>query len=139
MKSTWPTRKCCVGAPTPPIFHWKWGSRWLPDANEIYKKKRNVHGQRKKLASPDGKYTNMLVFLALGNAKVPSFALANAKVPNASSFASQWNIGLRLCFIDLNRNLSVKIKINHFNFQIIIKKKITINKTKTIRNLPILL
>ena len=37
----------------------------------------------------------MLVFLALGNAKVLSFALADAKVPNASSFASQWNIGLQ--------------------------------------------
>ena len=43
----------------------------------------------------------MLVFfakvlsLALPNAKVLSFALGNAKVSNASSFASQWNIGLR--------------------------------------------
>ena len=40
--------------------------------------------------------TNMLVFFALGNAKVLSFALADAKVPNASSFASQWNIGFSL-------------------------------------------
>ena len=38
----------------------------------------------------------MLVFLALGNAKVLSFALGDAKVPNASSFASQWNIGLKV-------------------------------------------
>ena len=37
----------------------------------------------------------MLVFLALGNAKELSFALANAKLPDASIFASQWNIGLR--------------------------------------------
>ena len=36
----------------------------------------------------------MLVFFALGNAKVLSFALADAKVPNASSFAFWWNIGL---------------------------------------------
>ena len=36
----------------------------------------------------------MLVFLALGNAKVLSFALGDAKVPNANDFASQWNIGL---------------------------------------------
>ena len=35
----------------------------------------------------------MLVFFALGNAKVLSFALADAKVPNASSFAFWWNIG----------------------------------------------
>ena len=31
--------------------------------------------------------------LASGEAKVSSFASGNAKVPNASSFASQWNIG----------------------------------------------
>ena len=37
----------------------------------------------------------MLVFFALGNAKVLSFALADAKVPNASSFAFWWNIGLK--------------------------------------------
>ena len=36
----------------------------------------------------------MLVFLALGNAKVLSFALGDAKVPNANDFASQLNIGL---------------------------------------------
>ena len=38
----------------------------------------------------------MLVFLALGNAKVLSFALGDAKVPNANDFALQWNIGLKL-------------------------------------------
>ena len=32
--------------------------------------------------------THMLVFFALGNAKVLSFALGNAKLPDASSFAS---------------------------------------------------
>ena len=35
----------------------------------------------------------MLVFFALGNAKVLPFALGDAKVPNANGFASQWNIG----------------------------------------------
>ena len=35
----------------------------------------------------------MLVFFALGNTKELSFALADAKVPNASSFAFWWNIG----------------------------------------------
>ena len=34
----------------------------------------------------------------LGNAKVLSFALGNAKLPYASSFASQWNIGFNLLF-----------------------------------------
>ena len=38
----------------------------------------------------------MLVFFALGNAKVVSFALGDAKVPNASSFVLQWNIGFTL-------------------------------------------
>ena len=56
-------------------------------------KKLNVHGQRKEVASPNAKDTNMLVFLALGNAKVLSFALGDANVPNANAFASQWNIG----------------------------------------------
>ena len=59
-------------------------------------KKRNVNGQRKKLASPNAKDTNMLVFLALGNAKVLSFVLGEAKVPNANDFAFWWNIGLKL-------------------------------------------
>ena len=38
----------------------------------------------------------MLVFLALGNAKVLSFPLGDAKVPNTNDFASQWNIGPRM-------------------------------------------
>ena len=59
-------------------------------------KKRNIHGQRKKLASPNARDTNMLVFLALCNAKVLSFALGDAKVPNANDFRSQWNIGFNL-------------------------------------------
>ena len=93
MKCTCPTRKFCVGDPTPPIFHWKWGSLWLPNANEIYTHKKNVHGQCKKFASPNARDTNMLVFFALGNTKVLSVALGNAKMPEASSFASQCNVG----------------------------------------------
>ena len=34
----------------------------------------------------------------LRHAKVPSFVLGDAKVPNANGFASQWNIGSRFCF-----------------------------------------
>ena len=37
----------------------------------------------------------MLVFLALGDAKVLSFALGDAKVPDARYFAFWWNIGLK--------------------------------------------
>ena len=57
-------------------------------------KKSNVHGRCKKFASPNARDTNMLVFLALGNAKVLYFASGDAKVPNANVFASQWNTGL---------------------------------------------
>ena len=57
-----------------------------------------LHGQRKKLASPNARDTNMLVFLALGDADLLSFALGDAKVPNARYFAFWWNIGLRLIF-----------------------------------------
>ena len=38
----------------------------------------------------------MLVFFALGNSKVLSFALGDATVPNANGFASRWNIGIYL-------------------------------------------
>ena len=60
----------------------------LPNAKKCTQKKRNVHGQRKKLASPNARDTNMLVFLALGDAKVLSFALGDAKVPDARYCAS---------------------------------------------------
>ena len=46
----------------------------------------------------------MLVCFALGNAKVLSFALGDAKVPNANGFASQWNIGLRVMLGISSRN-----------------------------------
>ena len=49
--------------------------------------------KHEKVASPNARDTNMLVFLKLGNTKVLSFALGDAKVPNANDFASQWNIG----------------------------------------------
>ena len=68
--------------------------RLLPNAKKSTQKQRNVHGQCKKLASPNARDTNMLVFLALGDAKVLSFALGDAKVPDARYFAFWWNIGL---------------------------------------------
>ena len=33
-----------------PIFYWKLGLRWPPNANEINNKKRNVHCQRDNFA-----------------------------------------------------------------------------------------
>ena len=56
----------------------------------------------------------MLVFLALGDAKVLSFALGDAKVPDARYFAFWWNIGLTL-FILTNAN------IQFFTFIFLIK------------------
>ena len=41
----------------------------------------------------------MMVFFALGNAKVLSFALGDAKVPNANGFASQWSKGFNYSYI----------------------------------------
>ena len=70
------------------------GFAFATQREEIYTKKINVHGRRKKFVSPNARDTNMLVFLALGNAKVLSFAIGDAKVPNARSFAFWWNIGL---------------------------------------------
>ena len=58
-------------------------------------------------ASPNAKDTNMLVFLALGNAKELSFALAGAKVPNANDFAFWWNIGFSFHFMN-SRNIIMK-------------------------------
>ena len=49
----------------------------------------------------------MLVYFALGNTKVLSFALGDAKVPNANVFALQWNIGFRILH-DLNHKREVK-------------------------------
>ena len=75
-----------------------------PTQMKSTQKKLNVHGRRKKFASPKARDTNMLVFFALGNAKVLSFALADAKVPNASSFAFWWNIGLNKKNKNKNKN-----------------------------------
>ena len=36
----------------------------------------------------------MLVFFAVGNAKLLSFAFGDTKLPNTNGFESQWNIGL---------------------------------------------
>ena len=69
--------------------------RLLPNAKKSTQKKRNVHGQLKKIASPNARDTIMLVFLVLGDAKVLSFALGDAKAPDAKYFAFWWNIGLR--------------------------------------------
>ena len=88
-----PNAKTRCQAPNANYIPLEYRLRLLPNAKKSKKKKRNVHGQRKKLASPNARDTNMLVFLALGDAKVLSFALGDAKVPDARYFAFWWNIG----------------------------------------------
>ena len=90
-----PNAKTRRQAPNATYIPLEYRLRLLPNAKKSTQKKRNVHGQRKKLASPNARDTNMLVFLALGDAKVLSFALGDAKVPDARYFAFWWNIGLR--------------------------------------------
>ena len=101
-----------------PIFHWKWSSRWVPNANEIYTKNMKCTwptpvfcvGTQRNLYSTDwcrGLASGKTQILALGNAKIyQHVGISNAKfwrqghcptpTPNARYFALQWNIGLRL-------------------------------------------
>ena len=90
-----PNTKTRRQAPNATYIPLEMGFAFATQREEIYKKKRNVHGQRKKLASPNARDTNMLVFLALGDAKMLSFALGDAKVPDARYFAFWWNIGFK--------------------------------------------
>ena len=91
-----PNAKTRRQAPNATYIPLEYRLRLLPNAKKSTQKKRNVHGQRKKIASPNARDTNMLVFLTLGDAKVLSFALGDAKVPDARYFAFWWNIGLKL-------------------------------------------
>ena len=92
MKFTCPTQRPKARDPTQPIFHWlAFGFR---------------SGKTQLLGLASGKMQKMCVaqyrryqhvgILASGKAKVSSFASGYAKVPNASSFASHWNIDLNL-------------------------------------------
>ena len=65
--------------------------RWAPNATYIPLARLGgfASGDVKNLRK---RYQHVGIF-ALGDAKVLSFALDDAKVPNANGFASQWNIG----------------------------------------------
>ena len=98
-----------------PIFHWKLGMHWLPNANEINTKKltKNVHGQRQPLAlgTQCHLYSTCSCWgLALGgnanfsvcvrtNADFSVYRYQHVDIPNptpgskANGFASQWSIG----------------------------------------------
>ena len=53
-------------------------------------------GKTRKMCITQCRRYQHVCILASGKAKVSSFASGNAKVPNAISFASQWNIGFRV-------------------------------------------
>ena len=111
MKCTCPTQRPNARDPTQPIFHWKWGLRLLPNAKKSTQKKRNVHGRREKLASPNARDTNMLVYFALGNAKCWRRGHYPTPAPDARYFAFWWNIGFSLCFMLCRRwNFEKKIQ-----------------------------
>ena len=109
-----------------PIFHWKWGLRWIPNANEIYTKNMKCTwptpvfcvGTQRNLYSTDwrqGLTSGKTQILALGKAKMyQHVSISNAKfwcrghcptpTPDARYFASQWNIGFKPIF---HQNASV--------------------------------
>ena len=84
-----------------PIFHWKWGSRWVPNANEIYTKNMKCTwptpafcvGTQRNLYSTDwrrgltpgvtqilGLASGVMEILALGNVKIyQHVGISNAK------------------------------------------------------------
>ena len=99
------------------IFHWKLGSRWLPNTNEINTKtmkctgptpefcvgtKRNLYSIGLRLGFASGK-TQILGFVlapryqhvCIPNAKFWRRGYCPTPTPNARYFASQWNIGLK--------------------------------------------
>ena len=99
-----------------PIFNWKLGLCWAPNANEIYTKNMKftwptfAFGAQRNLYSADSRWGFALgnaqnlrhpmqeiptCWYFLRNANVLSFVLGDAKVPNKNGFASQWNIGFR--------------------------------------------
>ena len=110
-----PNAKTRRQAPNATYIPLEYRLRLLPNAKKSTQKKRNVHGQRKKLASPNARDTNMLVFLALGDAEVLSFALGDAKVPNARYFAFWWNIGYNYLGVIIDNKLSFKELVDDYS------------------------
>ena len=105
-----------------PIFHWKWASRWLPNANAIYTQKKkctwptpyfcvgtqcNLYSTGLRLGFASGK--TQILGLASGDFRVFRYqhvGIPKGKVwrwgckptpgPDANGLASQWNIGLKV-------------------------------------------
>ena len=104
-----PNTKTRRQAPNATYIPLEYRLRLLPNAKKSTQKERNVHGQRKKLASPNARDTNMLVFLALGDAEVLSFVLGDAKVPYAGIALSTRQIANGEFKLKLANQILVKI------------------------------
>ena len=104
-----------------PIFHWKLGLHWLPNANEINPKNMKctwpmenfAFGTQRNLYSIDlhlgftlGATNFTFGIECFGDFRYQHVGIGNAKSshrvcnprqgPDASGFASQWNIGLKM-------------------------------------------
>ena len=96
---TCPTQRPYARDSTQPIFHWKWGSHWLPNAKKSEKKEKKCTWLTQEICVTKCKIYQHVGILALGDAEVLSFALGDAKVPDARYFAFWWNIGLTVCCV----------------------------------------
>ena len=104
-----------------PIFHWKWGSRWVPNTNEIYTKNMKCTwptpafcvGTQRNLYSTDwrrGLASGMTQILELGNAKIyQHVGISNAKIlalgalPNANPRRQVFCVAVEYRLKDLSR------------------------------------
>ena len=92
MKSTWPMQEFCIGDPTRPTFHlFTLGVCSVGNANFSFCVGGNA---------------NFSVFryqdVGISNAKLLHSGYCPTRRPNASVFASQWNIGLTLTWTKTN-------------------------------------
>ena len=91
MKCTCPTQRPNARDPMQPIFHWGFASGQTQIYLFLHRDKHKFNFLRFFIYQHVG-------ILALGDAKVLSFALGDAKLPDASSFAIWWNIGFKSQF-----------------------------------------
>ena len=91
VKCTWPTPKFCVGTQR---NLYSTGLRLVFASGKMQLLVFASGKTRKNLRHLHKRYQHVDI-IASGDAKVLSFVLGDAKVPNASSFASQWNIGFK--------------------------------------------
>ena len=74
-----------------PIFHWKWGSRWLPNANEIQPQKMYLENTRILRLGPNATYIPLT--------RVGGFALGDTKNLRhpTQKIPTCWYICVRSC------------------------------------------